>query len=121
MSTVPFAIYNGAGNELTSGLSEHEYAAAAQRFANDLGEAVEVCQGSKLVATYEPTAIKINVYRHVTQGGSWCFATWIDGEYDTSDALDVDDNASEAEALECARLMPMVAIGKRTVVRVEDC
>ena len=43
----------------------------------------------------------INIYRY--GNGSWCQSTWVDGEFDNSGPLDVDDNASEAEAARVAR------------------
>jgi hypothetical protein len=54
MSNVPFAVYTESGNELTNGLSEVEARTAAQRFANDRGESVDVYQGSRLVVTVLP-------------------------------------------------------------------
>ena len=65
--------------------------------------------------------VKINVYRHVSEGGAWCFAMWVDGRFDSSDTLDCDDDATDAEAIEYARTMPLTVAGSRTVARVEDC
>lgn len=56
MSNVPFAVYTASGNELTNGLSETDARAAAQRFADSRGEAVDVYQGSRLVETVEPAS-----------------------------------------------------------------
>ena len=62
-------------------------------------------------------SIKINVFR---DGGEWFGARWIDGEYDGCDSLDIADDATEAEAIEAARTMPLSIDGERTVARVED-
>ena len=64
-----------------------------------------------------PAPVRINVYR---SGGQWFEARWIGDEYDGCDALDVDGDASEAEAMETARTMRLAAAGERTVVRVHD-
>lgn len=64
--------------------------------------------------------IKINVYRHATHGNAWCYALWVDGRYDCSDTLDCADDASDDDALECARTMPLVVTGQREVARIED-
>lgn len=61
--------------------------------------------------------IKINVYR---AGGEWYAARWIDGEYDGSDALECNADASDAEALACAESMPLTISGQRVVRRVDD-
>ena len=64
--------------------------------------------------------IKINVYR---SAGSWYAARWIDGEYDGCDELGCDDNASEAEAIAHAALMPLEGCtddDPREVNRVAD-
>jgi hypothetical protein len=61
--------------------------------------------------------IKINVYK---DGGAWYAAQWIDGEYDGCDALDVDDDASDAEAIACAGTMPLSVSGVREIKRVVD-
>lgn len=63
------------------------------------------------------TTIKINVYR---DGGEWFGARWIDGEYDGCDSLDIAEGATEAEAIEAARNMPLNVKGERTVSRVDD-
>lgn len=39
--------------------------------------------------------IEIRIYR---AGNEWCFAADSDGQYDTSDTIGVDDDASEEEA-----------------------
>lgn len=61
--------------------------------------------------------IKINVYR---DGYEWFGARWIDGEYDGCDSLEIDDSASDAEALEAAQTMPLTISGERVVSRVDD-
>jgi len=61
--------------------------------------------------------IQINVYR---DGGEWFAARWIDGEYDSCDALPVASDASETEAMEAAREMPLIVEGERVVRRVDD-
>ncbi len=61
--------------------------------------------------------IQINVYR---DGGEWFAARWIGGEYDGCDALDLDGDATEAEALGAAREMPLTVDGVRTVTLVPD-
>ena len=62
-------------------------------------------------------SIKINVYR---DGQTWVGARWIDGEYDGCDELEISDNASEIEAIEAAKSMPLNAKGERIVAKVED-
>jgi hypothetical protein len=37
---------------------------------------------------------QVNIYK---SQGEWCMAAWIDGEFDMSEALDVADDATEAE------------------------
>lgn len=54
MSNVPYAIYTTDGAELTNGQDERTVMATAQRWADDRGEALDVYQGSRLVATVEP-------------------------------------------------------------------
>lgn len=61
--------------------------------------------------------IRINVYQ---SGGEWFGARWIDGEYDGCDALEIDGDASEEEAIAHAESMPLIVQGLRTVERVED-
>lgn len=61
--------------------------------------------------------IKINVYR---DGSTWFGARWIDGDYDGCDELDVADDASEEDAFEAARHLPLSVDGERTVARVAD-
>ena len=56
MSTVPFAIYTAEGNEMSNGMSEREALAAARRAADERREVVDVYQGSRLVASVEPSA-----------------------------------------------------------------
>lgn len=63
------------------------------------------------------SSIKINVYR---DGLVWFGARWIDGEYDGCDSLDISDDATEAEAIDAAREMPLTVTGERIVSRVED-
>lgn len=71
-----------------------------------------------MTKTTETTeTIKINVYRCA---GEWYGARWIGGEYDGCDELPCDSDASEEEAIECARTMPLAARGSRDVRRVED-
>jgi hypothetical protein len=43
--------------------------------------------------------VKTNIYR---DGTVWCHASWIDGEYDCSDPLGIDDSATELDAVERA-------------------
>jgi len=38
---------------------------------------------------------QINMYR---SAGEWCYAAWIDGEYDSSDVIGCPDSASREEA-----------------------
>lgn len=61
--------------------------------------------------------IQINVYR---DGSEWFGARWIDGAYDGCDALPVAPDASEDEALNAARELPLIVAGERDVVRVDD-
>jgi len=61
--------------------------------------------------------IRINVYR---DGGAWYGARWVDGEYDGCDALPVPPDASETEAMEAAREMPLIVEGERDIRRVDD-
>ena len=61
--------------------------------------------------------IQINIYR---SGGEWFGARWTDGEYDGCDELPCDGDASETEATECARTMPLNVQGERNVTRVAD-
>jgi hypothetical protein len=63
------------------------------------------------------STIQINIYR---SGGKWFGARWTGGEYDGCDELPCDGDASEADALACAMLMPMAADGVRSVTRVAD-
>lgn len=58
-----------------------------------------------------------NVYR---DGEVWCHATWIDGEFDSSDPLDVPDEATEAEAMQAAREMLAGRVREHDVNRVSD-
>jgi hypothetical protein len=37
----------------------------------------------------------VNIYRNV---GAWCYALWIDGEFDHSDQIDDCDSEDEARA-----------------------
>ena len=62
-------------------------------------------------------AININIYRN---SGRWYYALWVDGEHDHNDSLDCDDSATESEAIECARMMPLRSDGDREIQRVED-
>ena len=50
--------------------------------------------------TPAPGQVDIRIYRAGTQ---WCYAADVDGEYDSSDTLDVDDDASEEDAEAAAR------------------
>lgn len=61
--------------------------------------------------------IEINIYR---SAGAWYGARWIGGEYDGCDALDVADDAAEAEARVAAETMPLASGGARSVRRVAD-
>lgn len=61
--------------------------------------------------------IKINVYK---SEGKWFGARWIDCEYDGCDALELADDASDAEAIAHAQLMTLSVQGMRTVLRVSD-
>lgn len=61
--------------------------------------------------------VKINVYR---AGGKWFAARWIEGEYDGCDALDVASDATTAEAISAAEVMPLSADGPREIERVSD-
>lgn len=62
--------------------------------------------------------IAINVYRDAD--GEWCSATWIDGAYDSSDALDIDASATTQDAMAAASAMPLRVDGIRTVRKVDD-
>ena len=62
-------------------------------------------------------SITINIYR---TAGEWYAARWIDGEYDGCDAIDCDSDASDAEAIECAKEMPLNVGGSREICRVND-
>ena len=66
-----------------------------------------------------PTAntILINVFR---DGGVWFGARWIDGQYDGCDRLNVGNDASDDEAIEAVRTMPLLVEGPRVVRRVDD-
>lgn len=55
----------------------------------------------------------VNVYRH---GSVWSYSLWIDGQYDSSDTLGIDDSATEAEAMAEAREQNADA----EIVRVSD-
>lgn len=57
MSNVPHAVYTAEGNELGHGMTEREAREAAQRWADERGEVVDVYQGSRLVATIEPSEV----------------------------------------------------------------
>lgn len=63
------------------------------------------------------STIKINIYR---DGSTWFGARWIDGEYDGCDSLEVDNSATEAQAIEAAQTMPLTISGDRVVSRVDD-
>jgi hypothetical protein len=59
---------------------------------------------------------KVNVFR---DGTVWCQATWIDGEFDASGPMGIDDGVGEEEAMETAR----ASLARRyevEVCRVED-
>ena len=45
---------------------------------------------------------RTNVYRH---GTVWCHATWIDGEFDASDPLDIPDSVGTIDAIAAAAAM----------------
>ena len=62
------------------------------------------------------TTIQINVYRM----GDWYAARWIGGEYDGTDALEIEPTASVAEAIAAARTMPLNVPGLRVVAKVAD-
>ena len=62
-------------------------------------------------------SIKINVFR---DGSEWFGARWIDGEYDGCDPLEIDDSASESDAIQAARDMPLTVSGERIVTKVDD-
>lgn len=61
--------------------------------------------------------IKINIYR---DGSTWFGARWIDGEYDGCDSLEIDDSATEAQAIEAAQTMPLTISGDRIVFCLDD-
>ena len=63
--------------------------------------------------------IKINVYK---AAGEWFGARWIGDEYDGCDPLGIDSEASDAEAIAFAALMPLSKADEtpRTVQRVAD-
>lgn len=61
--------------------------------------------------------IEINVYK---SGGVWFGARFIGGEYDGCDELGCEDDCTDNEALAVARKMPLMAVGERTVRRVDD-
>lgn len=67
--------------------------------------------------TTTTNTIRINVYR---TAGEWYAARWINDEYDGCDELSCDGDASEEEAIECAKTMPLGVAGERTVRRVDD-
>ena len=60
---------------------------------------------------------KTNVYR---DGDVWCHATWIDGDFDSSDPLGIPDDATEAEAMDAAREMLSGRVEQHDTNRVED-
>lgn len=60
---------------------------------------------------------KTNVY---CDGDVWCHATWIDGEFDSSDTLGIPDDATEADAMDAARAMLAGRVEQHDVNRVED-
>lgn len=61
--------------------------------------------------------IKINVYR---AGGDWYYSCWSNGEFDHSDTLDIDGDASDEAAIAAAVAMPLISDGVRDVQRVAD-
>lgn len=61
--------------------------------------------------------VKINVYK---AGGEWFGARWIGGEYDGCDELGCPSDATEAEALAFAALMPLSGHETREINRVAD-
>lgn len=63
------------------------------------------------------TQIKINVFR---SGGEWFGSCFVNDEFDGCDALAIDGDASEDEAMECARKLPLSVAGERTIARVDD-
>ena len=60
--------------------------------------------------------VETNLYR---DGKAWCHATWVDGDFDSSDPLDVLDSATEAEAEEAVRQAYSHA-SSHVVRRVDD-
>lgn len=58
-----------------------------------------------------------NVYRDKTV---WCHATWIDGEFDCSDPLEIADEATEDEAIDAAKAMLVGRVDEHEINRVED-
>lgn len=59
---------------------------------------------------------KTNIY---LDQGTWCHATWIDGDYDCSGELGISDDASEEEAIAAAESLLSNCV-HREVVRVDD-
>ncbi len=49
---------------------------------------------SRTLAAMETDMTRVNIYR---SAGVWCYALWIDGEYDSS--YEIDDVESESEAI----------------------
>lgn len=45
---------------------------------------------------------KINIYK---SKGEWCHATWIDGEFDSSEPIGIDPSATEEEAKKAVKTM----------------
>ena len=88
---------------------------------DDVLASLSIAEREMIAAKRAGREIKINVFRHISERGGWCYAMWIDGRYDSSDALDISNDASESEALEAARTMHVAIEGVRTVTRVEDC
>lgn len=39
--------------------------------------------------------MRINIYKNC---GVWCYAMWVDGEYDHSDMIGIEDDATTEEA-----------------------
>jgi hypothetical protein len=60
---------------------------------------------------------RTNVYR---DGAVWCHATWIDGDFDSADPLDIADNADSGVALEAARAMLAGRVATHDVSLVAD-
>ncbi len=58
-----------------------------------------------------------NVYM---DGDIWCHATWIDGEFDCSDPLDVPEDAVEADAFAAAEAMLAGRVESHEIKRVAD-